>query len=308
MFDAYLPILYLVALSLLIYRFARSDKARELLPLSILIVMGAILSLYQGINILLFFSLVIVFDLISFTYPSKEGFFMELLGVLYLYVAANNFSISIVAQAMLLGLVAEFGRLKFKAGKIAAKRTETSRDIVQIALGIVVLALLYYLKTSYAEFSILALIMLGYLTVNYGAANATTKLSKLLSRLERNYTKLGQGAAWLAIGTIATIAFVSDARYIAIVFFAIFIGDSLATIVGMRFAKYKLPYNKHKSLSGSLVYFLSVSVLPYLLYGIFAIPLAIIATVVESLPIKFDDNFSVPAVLILVYLIVETIL
>ncbi|MDE1856169.1 MAG: hypothetical protein KGH49_02965, partial [Candidatus Micrarchaeota archaeon] len=163
MFDAYLPILYLVALSLLIYRFARSDKARELLPLSILIVMGAILSLYQGINILLFFSLVIVFDLISFTYPSKEGFFMELLGVLYLYVAANNFSISIVAQAMLLGLVAEFGRLKFKAGKIAAKRTETSRDIVQIALGIVVLALLYYLKTSYAEFSILALIMLGYL-------------------------------------------------------------------------------------------------------------------------------------------------
>jgi len=303
----YLPIFYLVAFALLIYRLARTEKASELFPLIPLLILGIIAAVYQGANPLLFFSIVVIFDTISLTYGSKEGFFLVLLGMTSIVLASVNLNINIVAQAMLFGLISEFHQIKFNKNSKSNSEVETKRDIVQIAIGSIILILFYSLKTSYAEFSILMLIMLGYLTINYGAANKGTKIAKYMKTLERNFTKFGQGAAWLALGALATISFVLDTRYIMIIFFAIFIGDSLATIIGIKFGKRKLPYNKKKSIAGSVAYFASVSVLPFLLYGIFAIPLAIVATVAETLPIKLDDNFSVPAVLIIIYLLAEVL-
>ncbi|MDE1827709.1 MAG: hypothetical protein KGH65_00915 [Candidatus Micrarchaeota archaeon] len=300
-----LSIFYLIALTLLVYRIARSDKLKDLFPLAILLVLGLLLSLYQGANALLFASILVVFDLIAFTYSSKEGFFMVLIGIVYLFFGVQYLSVNIVAQTMLLGLICEFSQIKFNKPKETDKKVETNRDIAQIAFGAIILLLFYSIKTSYAEFVIIMLILLGYLTVNYGASNAQTKVATSLKNLERSYTKFGQGAAWLAIGALATIGFVQDARYVVIIFFAIFIGDALATIIGIRFGKRKLPYNKKKSLAGAIAYFLSVAILPYALYGPLAIPLAALATAVETLPIKLDDNFSVPAVLIVVYIIAE---
>ncbi|MDE1850957.1 MAG: hypothetical protein KGH54_04170 [Candidatus Micrarchaeota archaeon] len=300
-----LPVFYLISLTLLVYRIARSDKWKDLLPLAALLVLGSILSIYQGANALLFASILVIFDLIAFTYSSKEGFFLVLIGIIYLFFGVQYLSVSVVAQAMLLGLICEFSQIKFNRPKETDNRVETNRDIAQIVFGAIILLLFYSIKASHAEFVIILLILLGYLTVNYGAANAQTKVAASLRNLERSYTKFGQGAAWLAIGALATIGFVQDARYVVIIFFAIFIGDALATIIGIRFGKRKLPYNKRKSIAGAIAYFLSVAILPYALYGPLAIPLAVLATVVETLPIKLDDNFSVPAVLIALYLIAE---
>ncbi|MDE1870168.1 MAG: hypothetical protein KGH71_04260 [Candidatus Micrarchaeota archaeon] len=304
----YLPILYLVALSLLIYRVAKSEKIKELLPLVLLSVFGIIIASFQGADPILFLSILIVFNLVAFSYGSKEGFFLVLFGIIYLFLGSLNFSVTIVAQAILFGLISEFWQIKFNSKSQSNKKVETNRDIVQIIIGGIILILFYSLKISYAEFSILMLIMLGYLTVNYGAANPATKLAKQMKKLERNFTKFGQGAAWLAMGSLAAMSFVPDKRYVVIIFFAIFIGDALATIIGLRFGKIKLPYNKKKSVAGSIAYFISVSAIPYFLYGPFAILLAVVATIAETLPIKLDDNFSVPAALILVYLIAEVLL
>lgn len=306
MFD-YLPVLYLIALSLLIYRAAKAQKAKELLPLALLGAFGIILALIQNANALLFFSILVVFDLIAFTYGSKEGFFLVLIGIVYLFLGSQNLSINIVAQAMLFGLISEFWQIKFNTKSQANRKVETNRDIVQIILGIIIIFIFYSVKMSYAEFSILMMIMLGYLTINYGAADGNSRFAKYMKNFERNFTKFGQGAAWLAIGALAAIGFVADTRYIMIVFFAIFIGDALATIVGVRFGKYKLPYNERKSIAGSLAYFVSMAIFPYILYGLFAIPLAIVATIVETLPLKIDDNFSVPTALIIIYLVAEVL-
>jgi len=302
-----LPIFYLISLTLLVYRIARSEKWKDILPLAILLTLGSLLSIYQGANALLFSSILVIFDLIAFTYSSKEGFFLVLVGIIYLFFGVQYMSVSLVAQAMLLGLLCEFSQIKFNKPKETDKKVETNRDIAQIIFGAIILLLFYSIKTSYAEFIIIMLILLGYLTVNYGASNVQTKVAVSLKNLERSYTKFGQGAAWLAIGALATIGFVQDAKYVVIIFFAIFIGDALATIIGIRFGKRKLPYNKKKSIAGAIAYFLSVAILPYSLYGPLAIPLAVLATVVETLPIKLDDNFSVPAVLIIVYLIAEVV-
>lgn len=304
----YLPILYLISFSALLYRIASAKKLKELLPIALLSVLGIGLAMFEGTNALLFFSILIIFNLISLTYSSKSGFFLTLLGIAYLLLASQTIPISAISQAMLFGLVSEFWKLKFNTQSQKDKKVETKRDVVQIILGIIILFIFYFAKMSYAEFSIIMLIMLGYLTINYGAADKNSRLSKFMRNFERDYTKFGQGAAWLAIGALASIAFVFDTRYIMIIFFALFIGDALATIIGVRFGGYKLPYNKTKSIAGSVAYFASVSILPYVLYGTIALPLAVLATLVETLPVKLDDNFSVPLVLIVVYVLVELLI
>jgi phytol kinase len=92
-------------------------------------------------------------------------------------------------------------------------------------------------------------------------------------------------------------------------------GDGLADILGRRFGKTPLPWSPGKTWIGSLGMFLggwsfaSGVVLVFLLIGIFTgqylqylIPItliAMVATLVESLPLKDIDNLTVPLVAII---------
>ncbi len=70
--------------------------------------------------------------------------------------------------------------------------------------------------------------------------------------------------------------------------------DSMATIVGKFYGRYRIPYNHKKSIEGSMAYFASAFIC-----SIFYIPLqtalivSFVSCIIESLPIKID-NLSVP--------------
>jgi dolichol kinase len=86
-------------------------------------------------------------------------------------------------------------------------------------------------------------------------------------------------------------------------------GDGLADIFGRKWGKVKVPWNSGKSLSGSLGMLLGGWVLSVLILGIFSaarvfslpiqsylLPITLIAvvgTLVESLPLKDIDNITV---------------
>jgi uncharacterized protein (TIGR00297 family) len=89
-------------------------------------------------------------------------------------------------------------------------------------------------------------------------------------------------------------------------------GDGFATIVGLRFGRHRLPWNPDKSFEGSAAFFVAggsagivlawwtspaISPVPAAWF-IVAAPLlaAFTAALVETVPIRLDDNFSVPAV------------
>lgn len=81
------------------------------------------------------------------------------------------------------------------------------------------------------------------------------------------------------------------------------LGDSMSTLVGKKFGRHKIPYNRDKSLEGALggaVYaFLGI----YIYFSIFT-PLpspfllslagASVGMLVESMPLKVDDNLTIP--------------
>lgn len=83
------------------------------------------------------------------------------------------------------------------------------------------------------------------------------------------------------------------------------VGDSLCVLVGMRVGGKKLPYNRSKSLEGTLAGFGSAFALSSaVLLAIFgltaseAVPIAFAAAftgiLVETLPLPVDDNISIP--------------
>jgi uncharacterized protein (TIGR00297 family) len=90
-------------------------------------------------------------------------------------------------------------------------------------------------------------------------------------------------------------------------------GDGFASLVGMSLGGPKLPWNRRKTVSGSLAYFLfgtagATVLLLWTAPGQYSVAFALaaaavtalIAALVESLPIELDDNISVPPIAALV--------
>ena len=104
---------------------------------------------------------------------------------------------------------------------------------------------------------------------------------------------------WLTLGIMLTLSFLSVTDTIVVVG-ALFVGDSAATILGIRFGKAKLPYNKKKSYVGALAYFAVTLLIAFPLIGYFALIIALVAAIVESLPVHIDDNFDTAIAIIAV--------
>jgi uncharacterized protein (TIGR00297 family) len=96
-------------------------------------------------------------------------------------------------------------------------------------------------------------------------------------------------------------------------------GDGMATLVGRAWGRLRLPWNRHKSVAGSLAFIVCGSAMGLLLawllrsYAVNATPppsfafllgatlaTTIVAAGVETIPIRLDDNVSVPAVATLI--------
>lgn len=79
------------------------------------------------------------------------------------------------------------------------------------------------------------------------------------------------------------------------------IGDSLATYIGIYYGKHKLPWNSNKTIEGSLGFAIG-SICSLLVFPApITVFIIILANVIESLPVRLDDNITLPIVASLVY-------
>jgi len=112
-------------------------------------------------------------------------------------------------------------------------------------------------------------------------------------RFERSNAPVpGWGSACYAAGVLILLTSLPDIPRMSAGIFVLAVGDSFSTIVG-RWGKLRLPYNRAKTLEGTLAFFIS-SLPAYYFIGIWAVPLAAIAALVESLALPIDDNLTVP--------------
>lgn len=99
---------------------------------------------------------------------------------------------------------------------------------------------------------------------------------------------------YLAIGILLPLLlFVPPISFVAVTVLAF--GDSISTIVGVKLGRHHIPYNKTKSLEGSISGFIVASIMSSLFISpLFAIIAALSGMIIESLPIPVNDNISIP--------------
>jgi phosphoserine phosphatase len=108
--------------------------------------------------------------------------------------------------------------------------------------------------------------------------------------------ELATAPMFFALGTVLTLlAFPMPVSGAAIAAFAL--GDSTASLFGKAFGRTPLPFNKGKTLEGSVIsFFFAFLASLYFVAPLFAFVVASVAVVVESLPLPVNDNLVTPLV------------
>lgn len=295
-------IAYVFLITLFIYRFIITrDSARwkKLALFLFFIALGSALFVSEGATGLALVQLILgmlIFNGMIPTYGTDINFVYIAMGIGYILLS-YFMGFAFIAQAMLFGMLSEVIMMKSVKERRRNRTVEVRRDIIQTIAGITFIIAYVLFSNVAADVLILSVIMIGIFLLNYAKTMHRKSISNMIYNLERKNTSLGHGALWLAMGTLVAVSFL-DKPYILVIFAAIFIGDSMATIIGITYGGKRLPYNRSKSMAGTFVYFLSTFVASFVFIGWLALPIAIIAAFVESVPWKVDDNFSVSLVLV----------
>lgn len=293
-----------ILLVYLLYLRIPKMKSNEITLLAIFLIAGLILFMYEQINLYIILGLmlgILTFNgLLNSMSPLWRMYYVSL-SVLYLTLL-HWIGLIFLAQALLMGLLSSITNIKEHKNSIESRRVEIERDVVHIIAGILFMAIFYFEAVPVAVSILMIVILGGILAISFGELYKGHILPSFMYRFERNGATLGHGALWLALGALLAVSFLST-HDVLIVFAAIFIGDPVATIVGIYKGKKKLPYNARKSAAGTIAYFISTSAICLVLAGVYGILIGAVAALVESLKLAVDDNFTVSLALVVLILI-----
>jgi len=112
----------------------------------------------------------------------------------------------------------------------------------------------------------------------------------------------GEGSLYNALGILFVLSLLRNEIAAAIsVIFVLALGDGLATYIGTRYGRHKLPWNRNKTFEG-MIGFAAGAICALLVMPLPATILVVIAaTIIESLPLKVNDNIVLPVASSLVY-------
>ncbi len=295
---------YLFAIASLLYRL---KPGKRFVPPYRFVALGVLLLAlfaYEGAaQYALLISGYIVFGAMAHAELGRQRMLFIILSLAYLMLAIPYLDVILIAQAMLFAMLAEAGQFKGSYNVPGREKKEIMRDAVQALLGMCTVLIFLYMSLPIAKDLILLFVLAGYTLGAYASERNDSAIAHKLYSMERSYTKLGHGAFWVATGMLIAVSFLNSQMPIVSVAAALLIGDSAATITGKIIAGPRLPYNRRKTLSGSMALFAVTALISYPILGPVGLLAAALAAIVESLPLPLDDNLAVPLALTIFYVV-----
>ncbi len=183
--------------------------------------------------------------------------------------------------------------------KIDMLEKEIPRQVFHITIGLIIILMLAYLGREITLIIAFLGSVLGSILINRKSTGKSLWLFEgVYQKFERQGGRLpGWGAAWYMIGVLLIMVFLKNTSSIAACIFIFAIGDGFSTLVGI-WGKIKLQYNSKKTLEGTVAFFLT-SIPAYIFINEYAIVLALVGAIVESLPLDIEDNTLVPVALVI---------
>jgi phytol kinase len=181
---------------------------------------------------------------------------------------------------------------------------ELRRKLLHSLFGLVLILILFYFKRKILIIFLSSLLLFGSIMILWRLKGNRIPIAEWFEEtFERKNVRFpGYGAFWYVVGTLLLALSISDANEIAAAILALALGDSAATIFGIR-GVHALPYNRGKTIEGTFA-FLIFSLPSYLLVGYAGFPLSLLTAIAESLPVPFDDNLLIPIIAVLFFIII----
>ena len=183
-------------------------------------------------------------------------------------------------------------------------RKEAIRQLVHAIIGLFMIAIMFLLGRGYLIAFLFFVTIIGLLIINFRTTGGKFPIAEWFEKkLERNHVRFpGYGSSWYVVGIILMALVIHDQNEIAAGIFVLAVGDAASTIFGVN-GTHKCPYNERKTLEGSAAFF-AFSLIAFVFIGWKVIPLALIASIAESIPLPYDDNIMIPIVATAFFLLV----
>jgi dolichol kinase len=130
-------------------------------------------------------------------------------------------------------------------------------------------------------------------------------VDKWVRNVGREGENPGEGALYNALGILFAISMLRTDSLAAIsVILILALGDGLATFAGTSYGRHKLPWNENKTFEGTIG-FLCGAICAWVVLPIpETVLIAISAAIIESLPLRVNDNIILPSATSLLYYLV----
>lgn len=175
---------------------------------------------------------------------------------------------------------------------------EYIRKIIHLFNLIIPFGYLYVINDKYIMVQILILLTIIFLFIDIARHRIVwvkSIFNLLFNNMLRGHELKGHltGATWVMIGSLITIIlFSKPVAVIALIFMSL--GDTAAGLIGQRFGKHKVGNKSWEGFLAGLIICCIVAInFPFLPLKI-SLAGALVAMVMELLPIPLDDNFKIP--------------
>jgi len=191
---------------------------------------------------------------------------------------------------------------------MSLSKTELRRKLLHITAGTIFAFSINLLLKKYSAVEIaavLTLFVLSGLAISFlykknVARTALFLFYYLIEKFEREEEKKkipGKGVFMFFAGAVLTIIIFKSIGIVTASILIVALGDGMSTLIGLMFGTHPLPYNKKKTFEGSIA---------FVVFGFAgaltqvspaqAFAAATVCMVVESLPLRIDDNLVIPIV------------
>lgn len=171
---------------------------------------------------------------------------------------------------------------------------ELWRKLFHMTFGTLIALGVYLLGRNDGLTALFFVLLAGLVLIQWKLSGFEERITDyFLRKMERKVSVPGMGALMFVVGAILALAFSKNADWAVAVMLMFALGDGASTLIG-RQGNMRIRYHKRKTWEGTVAFAVAAFVGAYLIIGWKAAPLAILLAIVESLPLPFDDNLTIP--------------
>ena len=191
----------------------------------------------------------------------------------------------------------------FKEKKALNRKDESARKTLHIISNLSACLIILILGIKTTSYIVLLGTCTGILLMHLSLAGTKIPgIEEWIKNFGRDGEYPGEGALYNALGILFAISLLRNDSLAAIsVILMLALGDGLATFVGTSYGRHKLPWNRIKTWEGTIGFLCGAVCAWFVLPIPETILIAISAAIIESLPLKVNDNIILPAVSSLLY-------